>query len=102
MLDPVLARFRKGLEEAYGDRVSRVVLFGSRARGDARPDSDYDVAVFLNEMNDRWEDIDRISDIAFGVMEETDAFIHAMPYRASAYQELSPLMSEIRREGRDL
>jgi len=31
----------------------RVVLFGSRARGDARPDSDYDLLVVLDEVVDR-------------------------------------------------
>jgi predicted nucleotidyltransferase len=30
--DPVLARVRKVLREMYGDRLVRVVLFGSRAR----------------------------------------------------------------------
>jgi predicted nucleotidyltransferase len=45
--DPILTRFRAELDEIYGPRVERVVLFGSRARGDAQPDSDYDVAVFL-------------------------------------------------------
>ena len=45
--DPVLIRFRKALDEVYGSKkIERVVLFGSRARGDARSDSDYDVAVF--------------------------------------------------------
>jgi hypothetical protein len=43
--DPVLKRFRAALDTLYGDRIERVVLFGSRARGDAR--EDYDVAVFL-------------------------------------------------------
>ena len=42
--NPVLTRFRATLTEIYGDRVERVVLFGSRARGDAQEDSDYDVA----------------------------------------------------------
>jgi predicted nucleotidyltransferase len=36
--DPVLSRFRTALNEFYGQRLERVVLFGSRARGDARPD----------------------------------------------------------------
>jgi predicted nucleotidyltransferase len=45
--DPVLRKFRAALDEVYGERIERVVLYGSRARGDARPDSDYDVAVFL-------------------------------------------------------
>ena len=30
--DPVLTRFRATVKEIYGDRVERVVLFGSRAR----------------------------------------------------------------------
>jgi uncharacterized protein len=48
--DPILKRFRASVTEMYGDRIERVVLFGSRARGDAQPDSDYDVAVFLRDM----------------------------------------------------
>jgi predicted nucleotidyltransferase len=47
IVDPILSRFRAALDKTYGERVERVVLFGSRARGDARPDSDYDIAVFL-------------------------------------------------------
>ena len=47
IIDPILSRFRAALQEVYGERIERVVLFGSRARGDFQPDSDYDVAVFL-------------------------------------------------------
>lgn len=31
----------------------RIILFGSRARGDARDDSDYDILVILDEVEDR-------------------------------------------------
>src|SRR5215218_1916711 len=48
--DPILKRFRATLDEMYGDRLERVVLFGSRARGDAGEDSDYDIAVFLKDL----------------------------------------------------
>jgi predicted nucleotidyltransferase len=40
--DPVLTRFRDAARAQYGKRLVRIVLFGSRARGDQRPDSDYD------------------------------------------------------------
>ena len=30
--DPVLAKFRNALQQVYGPRIERVVLFGSRAR----------------------------------------------------------------------
>lgn len=35
--DPVLARFRTAVAQAYGDRLERVVLYGSRARGSGIP-----------------------------------------------------------------
>ena len=43
ILDQVVA----ALHGHYGERLSRVVLFGSRARRDHEPDSDYDVLVVL-------------------------------------------------------
>jgi predicted nucleotidyltransferase len=99
--DPILARFRAALDELYGDGLERVVLFGSRARGDAHQDSDYDVAVFLRDLTDRWREIERLAAIETDILAETGAFIHAMPYRAASYRERTPLMHEIRREGID-
>ena|SRR5438128_8847984 len=100
--DPVLTRFRAALDEVYGDRLERVVLFGSRARGDAHHNSDYDVAVFLRDLTDRWREINRLAAIETDILADTEAFIHAMPYRAGSYRERTPLMHEIRREGIDL
>ena len=98
----ILTKFRAALQELYGDRIERVVLYGSRARGDAREDSDYDVAVFLKDLDDRWAEMDKIAVAADGILDETGAVIHAMPYRAGSYQERTPLMHELRREGIDL
>ncbi len=87
----------------YSDRIDRVVLFGSRARGDARSDSDYDVAVFLRGMLDRFEEMNRLADLSTAILDETGGFIHAMPYSAGAYDDARmPLMHEIRFEGIDL
>lgn len=100
--DPILARFRAALDTLYGDRLERVVLFGSRARGDAHADSDYDVAVFLKDLTDRWGEGRRLSVIETDILAETGAFIHSVPYRAGSYRQRTPLMHEIRREGIDL
>jgi predicted nucleotidyltransferase len=40
------------------------MLYGSRARGDAREDSDYDAAVFLRDMPDRIAELYRLADSA--------------------------------------
>ena len=100
--DPVLTRFRKALDETYGARLERVILFGSRARGDARPDSDYDVAVFLHGMDNRDPELFRLADLSTKIIEETGEFVHAMPYRAGAYNERTPLMLGVRADGVDL
>lgn len=100
--NPVLNRFRTALHALYGDRLERVVLYGSRARGDARPDSDYDVAVFLRDMNDRHPELRRLADLSTDFINETGEFVHAMPYRAGAYDDGTPLMLGIRNDGVDL
>jgi predicted nucleotidyltransferase len=101
--NPVLKRFRATVTEIYGDCVERVVLFGSRARGDAREDSDYDVAVFLHDYAPgSTTELYRLADLSTAILDETGEFIHAMPYRAGSYDERTPLMHEIRAEGIDL
>jgi predicted nucleotidyltransferase len=101
--DPILKRFRAALDKLYGDRIERVVLFGSRARGDAHEDSDYDVAVFLKDLTDRWPELDRLADLGTDILHDTGELVHAMPYRAGSYNdERMPLMHEIRADGIDL
>jgi predicted nucleotidyltransferase len=99
--DSVLTRIRAALEAAYGQRLARVLLFGSRARGDARPASDYGVAVFLHDMTDRWAEARRLADVRVAIMDETDTFldVHANPI--AALNARTPLMHEIRQDGVD-
>ena len=75
-------RFRQALNAAYGDRVERVVLFGSRARGDSHPDSDYDVAVFLRQPGELWDELGDLSHITTAILNDTGVVISAKPFRA--------------------
>jgi predicted nucleotidyltransferase len=78
-----LSRFRAALDEIYGERVERVVLFGSRARGDARPDSDYDVAMFLKALKGFGEEMGKIAEIETDTLYDMGAVINALPLQAS-------------------
>ena len=80
----------------------RVVLFGSRERGDARADFDYDIAVFLEDFAGIAEEMGQIAEIETDILMDTGAVINALPLRAGAYRERTGLMAELRREGRDL
>jgi predicted nucleotidyltransferase len=99
---PVLRRFHTALDELYGNHLERMVPFGSRARGDAHVESDYDVAVFLRDMDNRGPELYRLADLSSKMIDETGEFVHAMPYRAGAYNERTPLMLGIRTDGIDL
>ncbi len=100
--DAVLARFRRLLNATYGEQIERVLLFGSRARGDAASDSDYDVAVFLKEPKSFWSESGRLADIETEILLDTGAVINALPFGAAAFAEESAFMRELKRDGRDL
>jgi len=97
--DPILKRFRQGLNELYGSRLDRVVLFGSRARGDNEPDSDYDVAIFLKDMPDRWEEFDRLVPLRIELLDSYEADFMVLPYKKTDYNKKTGLMYAIRNEG---
>jgi predicted nucleotidyltransferase len=68
------------LQKLVGFDVERAVVFGSRARGDNRPDSDLDLAVVLR--GERRDFIDTklaMAGIAFDVMLETGVLVQAIP-----------------------
>ena len=100
--NPVLNRFRAALGDVYGERIERVVLFGSRARGDARPDSDYDIAVFLKDFISFGKESGLVAEIEIDLLNETGAIINAIPFKAGAHAERTGLMRELRGEGLDL
>src|SRR3954454_24361095 len=105
--DPILKRLIAALDEMYGDRLERVVLFGSKARGDAGEDSDYDIAVFLKDLKEgdldtRWRELDRLANLRGAILPPTEPLMDPKPYPAGAYRNPTSLMGEIRREGVDL
>lgn len=58
----ILKRFKAEVTKVLGDRLDRVVLFGSRSRGDADLESDFDFLVTVRTLQKA--DRKRIFDIA--------------------------------------
>jgi uncharacterized protein len=89
-VDPTLNRFRDALGTMYGSRLDRVVLFGSRARGDSDADSDYDVALFLKDMPDRWAEVDRLVPLEMEFLERDGVDFNVLPFKGSDYSQKKP------------
>jgi uncharacterized protein len=88
------------LEEAFGRRHRGLVLYGSRARGEASDDSDFDFLVILDHVDDFGSDLRQISPIASEMSLELDVVISALPVAEAAFrEEETPLLLNARREG---
>lgn len=62
-LGTIVARLRRSFEELYGDRLVKLVLYGSQARREAQPHSDIDILVVLEGPVHPGEEIERTGDI---------------------------------------
>lgn len=77
-VERAIALFLDALRKNYA--VDEVRLYGSRARGDFRPDSDVDLAIVLHgEHGDIWDTVWAMSDITFDVLVETGVSVSPYP-----------------------
>lgn len=74
----IVREFHTQLDVVYGDRLKGVYLYGSYARGDARDDSDIDVAVVLSGEVDSWKELENTGDFISDVCIREDCFITTM------------------------
>lgn len=68
-----LMQFKAGLQQALGNQLIELKLFGSKARGDDRPDSDIDVLVIV--ASDDWHLRDAVYDVATDMLLQMDVCI---------------------------
>ena len=98
----VVGRYLTYLREAFGARLSRLLVFGSWARGSGGAGSDIDCMVLLATEGDRERDFDSAIDAAYSAGFEHDpSFVISpivMTERGFA-DGSSPLVKNVRREG---
>jgi predicted nucleotidyltransferase len=107
LADPVLGRLKKELQALYGPRLKRALLYGSRARGDHQPDSDYDVLVVLEGPIDYWEELKRLSGLSHDITWKTAGNGNAIVASFKAItegqiQQRTGFMHNVRREAVEL
>ena len=99
-LRAILEELHHRFETLYGERLVCLVLFGSRARGDAAPESDLDVLVVLRGLVDPGEEIERTGEFTASLSLKHDVVISRVFISAEQFfAEQSPLLLNVRREG---
>ena len=74
----VLGALRGQFRELYGDRLVKILLYGSQARGDATRWSDIDLLVVLKGRVRPGEEITRTGGIVTGVCLEYDVVVQCL------------------------
>jgi predicted nucleotidyltransferase len=94
----VLLRIKSAILDV--DKAATVILFGSRARGDYRVDSDWDLLVLTNlPENKSTKDLfrDKLYDAELELEEPISTIIHNKDVRSD--YEVTPLYQLIKKEG---
>ena len=98
-----LDRFRRWLVERYGGRLRELVLYGSRARGDAHEESDIDVLVVIDDFD--VSERGALFEAAYDAGVDGDDYISVSPFVVSTAQAADMrarerrLFAEIARDG---
>jgi len=86
----------------FKDRIKFIYLFGSRARDDWKPDSDYDILIVVDR-KDR-EIVDRFYDAVMEVLLNTGALISLKVFPLSEFYRLkslkTPFITNVLKEGK--
>ena len=97
--DTAFEDFLEQVRAALGARLKRIVLFGSRARGDSTPESDYDCLIVVDEPTSAIRN--KLYDIAGEVLVEHSIVVFAYPISEARFDDWQhdPLLMNVQREG---
>jgi predicted nucleotidyltransferase len=84
MESKALKEFVKRVKEKHGDRIEKIVLFGSYARGDYTRESDIDVLVVTAEDSFKMQRM--LSEIVTDILLETEEYVSVKVLSVEEYE----------------
>ena len=94
LLAEIYTQIKKG-----GFDLDGLYLFGSRANDTFKEDSDYDIAIILNEKIE-WKVKDRVREVIYDIMLENDIVIDSHIYSKEEIElSITPLRESIKSTG---
>jgi predicted nucleotidyltransferase len=88
------------LKKLYGDNLSCVILYGSKARGDAAEDSDIDIMIILKDVKDKSKELEKVIKLTTEIDFRYETLISVTLQSEEEYlKKRSPLLLNVRKEG---
>lgn len=99
-IQSLLDQLQQHLKALYGERLCKVMLFGSHARGEARSDSDVDILVVLQGTVNSGREVIRSSEFLAELALEYDKVISCLFMdELRLMTRPGPLLRSIQKEG---
>ena len=101
-MDKIALDYAEKIKMKLKDNLIRIILFGSRARGDNKDFSDYDFLIVLNDVNKYCKDT--IIDEEVEILNKYDKLASTIVYSSNEWENIKkfPLGINILKEGINL
>jgi predicted nucleotidyltransferase len=100
IINKILEKVKGFLQKTYQENLDKVILFGSRARGDHHSDSDIDILIVLKEPFNYSQEIEKTSIFISEVSLEFDLVISRVFAEAKELNlKNTPFFMNVRKEG---
>lgn len=83
---PIIEEFKRRIEQRFPRELVRLVLFGSKARGEATPESDVDLLVVIQ--SDNWRLGDEIRSVGYALELEHGVVLSIQVISQNHYERL--------------
>lgn len=100
-INQITAQFKQALQVLYGERLDKLILYGSYARNEATEDSDVDLLVVLkDEEISSFKEIDKIVDATHDLNENFGFAVSVHPITQKRFlTSKTPFLYFVRKEG---
>jgi uncharacterized protein len=100
----IVSQCKSAVTQLYGERLAKLILFGSYARGEEKESSDIDFLVVLKDKKiSAFTEIERINDKVYDLMIQHGKIITFVPTTFDNFHNSPNLLySLIKKEGREV
>lgn len=102
-INRLLEKFMTNVNDIFGDRAKKIILYGSYARGDFNKNSDIDIMILTDLENDEIPEFqDKIWDCAYDIEAENNIIVSVLVKNIDRFNywiEALPFYMNIQKEG---
>ena len=96
----VFQELKQSLTELYQEKLVKIILYGSQAKGTATTDSDVDILVVLKDEVSAFDEILRMAEITTDIGLKYNELISILPIAESHFlSQSTPLLKNIKAQG---